>query len=332
MTFPEMIHGAKPEVAPFEATNPIEELMKLLTGEIKDWPQIQKLGDMFQSDVFQKMSQAGLDLKSLISAGGENAAQTLKNALSLQKGIMPDLDLKANLRGSAFQNLSSGLLGSMAGTANSLRNVGLGAYEAMKQGVGMASEAGNAVQRWMGISQGTMLPASSQLYSPEWFSQFMAQQRAAKQATKQFQNNVNAAPDPVVSGIAGTVMNLVGAYLGAGRGGGGNMLGTTDYTKLGAGGYAGTAVNQGSNADVMGGVVGGTDGPGGNYGGTSIYNATTGGWNTPWGTNVGGTDIPYIGGNVSTPSGASYGQGSTPVAPPPSVFNSTPSQQFWGEA
>lgn len=232
MTFPEMIHGKKPEVAPFEPTDPLDELMKLLSGEIKDWPQIQKLGDLFQSDVFQKLSQAGLDLKSLISAGGENAAQTMKNALSLQKGILPPEAMKEIFRSSAFQNLGSGLMGSMAGTANSLRNLGVGALGALQTGAGLASEAGNAVQRWMGISQGTMLPAASQLYSPEWFSQFMAQQRAAKQATKQMRYNVAAAPDPVVSGIAGTVMNLVGAYLGAGRGGGGNMLATTDPNGL----------------------------------------------------------------------------------------------------
>jgi hypothetical protein len=101
--------------------------------------------------------------------------------------------------------------------------------DAMQKGAGLASEAGNAAQRWMQMAMGTVLPASSQLYSPEWFSQFMAQQRQAKQANQQMRYNVAAAPDPVVSGIAGTVMNLVGAYLGAGRGGGGgNMLQTSD--------------------------------------------------------------------------------------------------------
>lgn len=224
----ELIHGQKPEVAPFEPTDPLQELLKLLSGEIKDWPQISQLGDLFQKDVFSKLEAAGIPFRNIVEMGSQNVEQAQKNALALQKGIMPPLDVKANLRGSAFQNLGSGLLGSFAGTANSLRNLGIGGYEAMQKGVGMASEAGNAAQRWMQMAMGTVLPAASQLYSPEWFTQFMAQQRQAKQATQQMRYNVAAAPDPVISGIAGTVMNLVGAYLGAGRGGGGNMLQTSD--------------------------------------------------------------------------------------------------------
>lgn len=228
MTFPEMIHGKKPEVAPFIPTDPLEELRKLLEGEIKDYPSISKLGELFQEDIFSKLSAAGLDLRSLIGLGGENVEQAQKNALALQKGQLPPEDIAAIQRNSAFQSLGSGLMGSQMAGANSLRNLGIGVLQGQEKGAALASEAGNAAQRWQQIAMGTVLPPSSQLYSPDWFTQFMAQQRAAKQATKQFKYNVAAAPDPVVSGIAGTVMNLVGAYLGAGRGGGGNMLQTSD--------------------------------------------------------------------------------------------------------
>lgn len=315
MTFPEMIHGAKPEVAPFEKTDPIEELMKLLSGEIKDWPQIQKLGDLFQSDVFQKLSNAGLDLKSIISGGGENVQQTLTNALSLQKGELPEAAKKEIFRSSAFQNLGSGLMGSAMGGANSLRNLGIGTLDAMQKGAGLASEAGNASQRWMQMAQGTMLPASSQLYSPEWFSQFMAQQRQAKQATQQMRNNVAAAPDPVISGIAGTVMNLVGAYLGAGRGGGGNMLATSDPNKT-APAYVGGNVSTPSGANYG-------QGPAGYQVGTSGYNNEIG---AP--ADTGFYQSPFVNTNIAgnTPAGYNFS------AVPPGSYPSNSSFLFAGNS
>jgi hypothetical protein len=219
-----LIHGQKPEIVKFKETDPIEMLGKLLRGEISEWPSIVELGNLFQSDVFKKLEQSGLDLQSLISLGGQNAQQTGLNALALQEGKLPPEVVKELFRTSAMQNLQSGLFGSQAGSANQLRQLGIGTLEGMKQGAELGTVAGNAAQRWAQIALSTTLPASSFLYTPEWFTNYMAEQEAARESAKQLQFNAAAAPDPAAAGIAGTVTGIIGAIYG--KGGGGNY---SDY-------------------------------------------------------------------------------------------------------
>jgi hypothetical protein len=199
-------------------------LGKLLRGEITQWPSIVELGNLFQTDVFKKLEQGGLDLQSLISLGGQNAQQTGLNALALQKGELPPEDVAQLFRTSAMQNLQSGLFGSSAGTANQLRNYGIGMVQGQQTGASLSEQSGNAAQRWAQIAMGTVLPDSSQLYTPDWFTNYMAEQEAAREAQKQRQFNAAAAPDPAAAGIAGTVTGIIGAIYG--HGGGGNY---SDY-------------------------------------------------------------------------------------------------------
>ena len=245
MTFPELIHGKKPEVAPFLPTDPLEELRKLLSGEIKDWPQITELSNLFQTYMMGALDKAIPGFSDILKTGGEDTQAILDSAQPLIQGEVPEDVAKQVFRTAAFQSLGAGTLGGPMGSALAARNLGLTSLDLMKQGTDMATAGTNAAQRWQQIAMGTILDPSKQLYSPEWFSTFMAGQRAAKQATKQFKNNVDAAPDPVVSGISGTIMNLLGAYLGAGRGGGGgNTLATTGASSWGGNVAQGTgAVN-----------------------------------------------------------------------------------------
>jgi hypothetical protein len=114
-----------------------------------------------------------------------------------------------------------------------------------------------------------------------------------KQATQQFGYNVAALPNPAAAGISGTIMNLLGAYLGHGMGGGGGSI-TPSYSSIMGGG----------------GVQGGTNLAGMNFGGNNPYAATTGGVN--FGTyNLGGQGMPYLGGDAfqPTPVGDLYGTG-----------------------
>jgi hypothetical protein len=222
-----LIHGRKPDIVDFKATDPIEMLKKLLNGEISDWPQIQQLSQLFQQNQFDQM---GFDLKGLLAAGGENAAQTEKNALAWQKGEIPPEAQEALRRFGAQQNMTSGMgfWNPEAGGANQIRNFfagpgGLMDYQ--KAGIDAAAAGGNATQRWQQIAQGTMLPASSYLYSPQWFTQYMAEQEQAREANKQLKFNTAAAPDPAAAGIAGTVTGIIGAIYG--HGGGGNNY--SDY-------------------------------------------------------------------------------------------------------
>jgi hypothetical protein len=273
-SIPEMIHGAKPEVAPFVPTDPIEMLNKLLAGEITAWPQITALSDLYQNYMLGAYEEAIPGFRDILAQGGVDTRALLGEAEPLIRGEIPEDVRSEVLRSAAYQGLTSGTLGGPMGATIGPRALGLTSLDLMTKGANLLTAGGNAAQRWAGLAQGTMLPPSSQLYSPEWFTNFMAQQAAAKQATQQYKYNVAAAPDPVAAGIAGTLLNFAGLYAGKGMGGGGgNMI---------------PAYNQ----------------PGGSP--VNPTTATVGGWNTPWGTNVGGQNIPYMSpapgaSDVSTP-------------------------------
>lgn len=164
----------------------------------------------------------------ILSQGGADTLSLLQEAKPLIEGEIPD-DVKSQvLRSSAFQSLMGGTAGSSMASALQARDLGLTSIDLMNKGANLLTAGGNSAQRWASLAQGTILPPTASMYSPAWFAQFQAEQNAAKQATKQFKYNVDAAPDPAWAGITGTAMNLLGAYLGAGRGGGGgNMLATT---------------------------------------------------------------------------------------------------------
>jgi hypothetical protein len=301
----ELIHGRKPDIAPFIPTDPLQELYTLLSGEIKDWPQIQQLGDMYQANAISQISNLFPEFRDIVSQGGKDAQNLLTSAEPLTMGIIPEDVRQQVFRDSAFTSLGSGTLFGGMGRALTARDLGTTSLGLMSQGAQLLAQGGNSAQLWDQIAQGTMLPASSQLYDPSWFSQFEAQQRAAQQVTKQEKYNVAAAPDPVASGIAGTVMNLVGAYLGHGMGGGGNIIPNTSvqgslggagnvpqagantgqstlwqklmgsvtgnnpaYTNVGGPGYGGYQFGAGQNP-IPGGAMGAYD-PSFNYGGYPV--------------------------------------------------------------
>ena len=276
-TISKLIHGTKPKVAPFVATDPTKSLDKLLSGEMTDWPEIQQLSQLFQQNQFEQM---GFDLPGLLSLGGENAAQTEKNALAWQKGEIPQEAQDALRRFGAQQNLTSGMgfWNPSAGGANQIRNFfsgpgGLLDYQ--KAGIDAAAAGGNATQRWQQIAQGTMLPQSAYLYSPQYFNDFMAKQAAAKRDALQQKYNIAAQPDPAWADRAALAGNILGLYAG-GKGGAGSSMNTASREQIPAGGAAGLwAQATGQPYDVLGSNTG----------------ATTTGWNNavPFQTNPDGS-------------------------------------------
>lgn len=225
------VFGQKPQVAPFEPTDPLKELGSLLGGEIKDWPQIEQLSNLYQTYMMGALNEAIPGFSDILKAGGTDTEALLTQAEPLIKGEIPPDVAQSVMRSAAFQSLGSGTMGSPMAGALTARDLGVTSLDLMSQGANLLGAGGNAAQRWAQIASGTILPPSSQLYSPEWFSTFMAQQRAAKQATQQLRYNVAAAPDPAAAGISGTIMNLLGAYLGHGMGGGGGSI-TPSYGSI----------------------------------------------------------------------------------------------------
>lgn len=230
----DMIHGRKPEVAPFMETDLIEALDKLLKGEMTEWPQIQQLGTLFQNDVFDKLSAAGLDLRSLIGLGGEDAKGVLEAAKPMIKGELPPDVMAQVFRQSAFQNLGTGLMGSPMGSANQARQLGLTSLDMMKQGADLAASGGNVAQRWAQIASGTMMPTSQYMYSPSFFADFLAKQAAAKRDVKQLRYNTAAAPDPAMAHRAAMLASILGSF--AGDPGMGNSISQNPNLRFAGGG------------------------------------------------------------------------------------------------
>ncbi len=222
-----LIHGKKPEVAPFIPTDPIEMLRKLLTGEIQDWPQIAQLSNLYQTYMLQALGSEIPGFSDILAQGGDLTKKMQGIAAEELAGKIPQDVWDQVGRSSAFQNLQSGLLGGPMGQANQARNLGLTSLDMIKMGMGTQEAAGNAAQRWAEIAKGTIMPPSSQLYSPQWFSQFMAEQNAARQATQQYKFNVEAMPDPAWSDRAKLLATYGGMAIGGGMGGGGGGAGSS---------------------------------------------------------------------------------------------------------
>lgn len=292
-TFGELIHGRKPEVAPFIPTDPIAMLKKLLSGEIKDWPQIEQLGNLYQTYMTQGIEKLFPNFSDVLSQGGIDTQNLLQSAEPLTRGELPEDVKQQVLRSSAYQGLMAGTLGGPMGAALGARDLGLTSLDLMKQGAGLLGEAGNAAQRWAGLASGTMMNPSSQMYSPQWFSQFMAEQNAAKQATKQLRYNVAAAPDPAWADRAKLFASILGMAGGGMMGGGAGNAATGAYAQnfsnLMGGGGDGMSYNQ--FAQTSGGMPQ-------NFGyGQNLYGGGQNpGFFTNFGTAAAGGDQTGIGG------------------------------------
>lgn len=198
----DLIHGTKPQVAGFIPTDPIEMLNQLLHGEIKSWPQIEQLGNLYQQYMLQSYDQAIPGFSDMLKEGAASAKEMVEGK------IPQDVQGVVN-RTAAERGLASGF-----GTIDPRDLMGQTSMDVMKEGQ-------NAAQRWMSMAQGTIMPPSSQLYTPQWYTQFMAEQNQARQATQQFKYNVAAMPDPAWADRGKLLAAYGGMALGGAMGGGG---------------------------------------------------------------------------------------------------------------
>ncbi len=254
----EDVFGSTPSVAPYIPTIFGDEQIKALEDNIAAFPDISKLGTQYYDYMMGMMNQAIPGFSNILSQGGALTSQMEGQASQELAGQIPQHVQEQVQRSSAFQNLLSGGGGGMA-SANTARNYGLTSLDLINQGANLATTAGNAAQRWAGLASGMIMNPSGMMVTPQQQAALTMQNNLYKQQTQQLQNNLNAAPNPVAAGISGTIMNLLGAYLGHGMGGGGGSI-TPSYSSM-------------------------------------------------------GQSAPYIGGNVSTPSGAAYGQGTAQFDP-----------------
>ena len=243
MSFLDSIFGRKPDVPGLKETDPLAELNTLLGGEIKDWPQIEQLSNLYQQYMLGALDEAIPGFGDILKQGGVDTLSMLTEADPLIHGQIPDDVKQQVLRSGAFQGLMSGGGGQFTSSLQA-RDLGLTSLDLQQKGAAMAGEAGNAAQRWASIAGGTIMSPSQNMYSPAWFSDFIAKQRASQQAIKQQRANVAAAPNPFgqalnqwLEQVGGTI---VSSYAGGGMGGmGGRGSGSGFQTSYNPSSYLG---------------------------------------------------------------------------------------------
>lgn len=314
-SFLDQIFGAKPQVAPFLPTDPLAELHTLLGGEISDWSQIEQLGNLYQTYMMGALNEAVPGFSDILKQGGADTEALLKEAQPLIEGQIPADVASQVMRSAAFQSLGAGTAGSPMGGALTARDLGLTSLDMMSQGANLLGAGGNAAQRWAQIASGTILPPSANLYSPEWFSTFMAQQRAGEQATQQMKFNVAASPNPALQALNQWIEQVggtaIGAYTGGGmgggmgKGGGGGSYMTSFNPGQMEGNWSGNVQQGGAAPGVQAGFQPGTIADTGGYGAYGNAFSGGGGYST--------VPMPYgIGAN---PFNAGYNLSLAPTDP-----------------
>ena len=243
------VFGTKPEVAPYVPIDLGEEIGKATGFNLENLDAITGLLDKVIPN-FSELLQTGT-----------------ANALALTRGELPQTDVEALMRSSAFKALQGGFGGTPMGTALSLRDLGISTLQGQEAGANMA-------QLWAKQAEEAYSPF---LVSTGQTAGTTAANNAGLQAQQQFQFNVDAAPDPGALGIfnvdaaLGQQMLSFGmASLGGIGGGGGGGGATAQYMGTGSaqapvGGYpmpgynlpsnysSGYAVNDWRSAQTWGG-------------------------------------------------------------------------------
>lgn len=214
------IWGDKPKIVPFIPTDYTEQQRLALEGDLAAWPDISRLGDLFQQSYLEQLNAAIPGFSDILKMGGTTTQEMLTQADQELKGQIPQDVVEQVQRSSAFQNLLSGGGGAMA-SANTARNLGLTSLDLINQGANLAGQAGNAAQRWAGVSgagaAGNVM--QGMLVTPQQRAAFQQQQNQLRQQTLQAQANVNAAPVPGLQQLNQWVEKIggavIGTYLGA---------------------------------------------------------------------------------------------------------------------
>ena len=243
-TFVNAVFGSKPKSAKFKPLKPGDEQSKSLLGNIANFDDITKLGDLYRNFITSQEEALLPGYKDTLALGEKATQNILRQGDQLVSGNLPD-DVKDQIyRSDAFTALSGGYGGS--GMAHSLtaRDLGLTSLDLMRQGAEMIGRGGNSAQQWSSMARGDIMNPSSQFLSPEFTANYDLQNRVLHQQSQQNQYNVSAAPNPVAKGVSDTIIELLGAYLGAGKGGGGGIA-ANSYTPAGS-------VSYNSGGDIFG--------------------------------------------------------------------------------
>lgn len=224
------VFGGKPEVAPFIPLDLTAEQKKALEGNLANASTIEAL-----------LNRLVPGFSSLIKKGTENS-------MALLSGEIPKDVQDQIYRSSAFQSLQGGFQGSGMSKSLTARDLGRTSLDLQQAGA-------NSAQQWAKLAESSYSPF---IIDPAQQASATAANNAGEQATKQFQYNVDAAPDPGAAGVfnLNTALGMQMLSFGMGAAGG----------AFGGGGSPAPAAPQGGTYNYAG-TSGGTNWQ---------YNPTTG--------------------------------------------------------
>lgn len=267
--------GSKPETIQWDPMSLSAEQRMALMQNIRNFPQIQQLGNLYQDYVLGGLGRAGLpNFTDIVKQGGITAQDILMASQPLIKGQIPPDVANQVYRSAAYQNLQSGGGPSFL-NALTARDLGTTSLGLMGQGVNMATAGGNAAQQWNQIARSTMLDPQWAMVSPMERASWDLQNQLLQHNTRQAAANIAAQANPTASGLLQLAMTYYGGGMMGGGGGGGGMGG-------------------------MGGMMGGGAGGGGNIGGKGFYSGV------PQAPMLGGGGFGAPGGVGSTAGFGSY--------------------------
>lgn len=211
---PDKVFGTKPSVAPYTPVDLSAETGKAVAGNLANYSSITDL-----------LNQIIPGFTDMLTQGTANTNAELAGQLP------PDVAAQVQ-RGAAYKALQGGYGGTPMAHALGARDLGLTSLNLMQQGT-------NSAQLWSNLAESAYSPFT---VSTGQQASTTAANNAGIQAQQQYQNNVNAAPDPGALGIFNVDAALgqqmlsfgMAAAGGAMGGGGGGSAQANPYNVSGA--------------------------------------------------------------------------------------------------
>jgi hypothetical protein len=212
------IFGDKPETINYKPVDFGASQIKAILENLKAFPEIEKLGSMFQDYMTSAYNKAIPNFSTLLDLGGKTTEQILHAAEPLLHGKIPE-DVKAQvLRSGAYKGLMSGGGGQFIQSLQA-RDLGRTSLDMLTQGANLAGAGASAAQRWAGLASGLIMNPAGFLISPKDQANLDVQQSLIKREIEQQRANIAAAPNPIAKGLSDLVAYLTASYIGRGPAG-----------------------------------------------------------------------------------------------------------------
>lgn len=248
------IFGKKPAVIAPHLVDYTEEQKKAIQGNIENFPEISKLGDLYSSEQLREIEKILPGYGEQLTAGRATTDALFSQGLQALEGKVPQ-DVADYVRRQAAQSaMGGGYYGSPMAGAGTLRDLGLTSLDMISRGAQWSQQGVNSMQAWDALARRDMLAPESMFITPQQQAALTQQNNALWQGYKQNLANVRAAPDPVAKGAFDSAMQVVGMVLSVYGGGSGykpqqgmNPIGEAQY----AGGYVPQATTAGGYGPIF---------------------------------------------------------------------------------